>query len=57
MRSLMPVTTEKDLVRIAAAAHSEPGRALRAAGAPEDRGRAGLRNYLLRRINDRRLKV
>lgn len=58
MRSLMPVTTEKDLVRIAAAAHSEPWTSLSVLPVRlkiEDA--SGLRNYLLRRINDRRLKV
>ena len=57
-RDLMPVTTEKDFVRIAAASQSDPWTSLSVLPVRlkiEDA--AGLRNYLLRRINDRRLKV
>lgn len=56
-RSLMPVTTEKDFVRVAAAARSEPWTSLSVLPVRlkiEDA--SGLRNYLLRRISDRRLK-
>jgi tetraacyldisaccharide 4'-kinase len=56
-RGLMPVTTEKDLVRISAAARSEPWTSLSVLPVRlkiEDT--SGLRNYLLRRINDRRLR-
>ncbi len=57
-RGLMPVTTEKDLVRISAVDVSEPWANLSVLPVRlriEDT--AGLRNYLLRHINDRRLKV
>ena len=58
-RGLLPVTTEKDLVRIAAVQDAEPwpepdGAAGAARGS---RTRQGLRNLLLRRINERRLRV
>lgn len=57
-RGLLPVTTEKDLVRISSVDVSEPWANLLVLPVRlkiEDA--AALRNYLLRHINDRRLKV
>jgi tetraacyldisaccharide 4'-kinase len=58
LHGLIPITTEKDFVRIAAASQSEPWTSLSVLPVRlriEDA--AGLRNYLLRRINERRLKI